>query len=721
MTPVSGAPIGGTALFFNGAERVSVSDSPSLNMTAGISIGAWVKAENWNANSVILSKGTGVAYQYLLQAASGYLMFNLNGGFPAPIELTTPLPSAGAWHHVAGTFDGSKIALYLDGTVVTQRVATGSIVSSTNQLNIGAILGPPNPYGFFTGAIGDVRIYNRALTSQEIQFLASPPLITNQPQHAFSLPGGSATFSVGARGQPPLYYQWRFNATNLVTETNFTLIISNVQPANVGIYSVVVSNAVGSVTSSNAFLTIITPGLDDDGNGLLNEQEIQFGTNPLNPDTEGDGLSDHDELIIHATNPLKLDTDGDGMPDDWEVQHGLNPRFNDAADDLDGDGLSNVAEYNWSVSHPNQLTDPRTKYSTGTTVSDFAIVTGTGTNQFFYDRNNRLIGAEFDRGLALAYVYDGNDNLVRQVSMRHDGNANGLPDVWEFLNGLTNNASAFTDTDGDGWTDYQERKAGTNPRDASSVPGTNAVQTAPVAAVLPATNSLGNYGLLTIRLWDAEGNASTPFLQYQISGSTNWQDATLAYLDGASYAPTARVAAPPGGTNHAVVWNALTDLGPGVNTNILLRARARDITLLGDWSTGTPFNIQTTANPDSDGDGMPDWWETQYFGSTAANPNDDPDGDGFKNWQEYIADTNPTNNDSHLSLSVSLLSGRVKLDWLAGSNSWKYLQRAIAVTQTNAAWLNIWTSPPPPSPDSGSYTDLFGTNAMQFYRIKVTR
>jgi len=199
------------------------------------------------------------------------------------------------------------------------------------------------------------------------------------------------------------------------------------------------------------------------------------------------------------------------------------------------------------------------------------------------------------------------------------------------------------------------------------------------------------------------------------------QDATLTTLDGAAYSTNSRVAAPPTGTNHTLVWNALTNLGAGVNTNVLLRARARDITLLGDWSAGTPFTVQTSANPDSDGDGLPDWWEIQYFGSTAANPNDDPDGDGFKNWQEYTADTNPTNAASHLALSVSLLSSGVKLDWLAGSNSWKYLQRAISLSETNAAWLNLWTSPPPPSPDSGSYTDSFGTNAMQFYRIKATR
>lgn len=121
----------------------------------------------------------------------------------------------------------------------------------------------------------------------------------------------------------------------------------------------------------------------------------------------------------------------------------------------------------------------------------------------------------------------------------------------------------------------------------------NLPNTPPAAAVLPSAGTLGGQAAVTVRLWDAEGNAATPFLQFQISGTTNWQNATLTGLNGGAYSIATRVAASPAGQNHTVVWNALADLGANTVTNVLLRARARDMTSLGDWSVGTPFQVNT--------------------------------------------------------------------------------------------------------------------------------
>jgi pectate lyase len=85
------------------------------------------------------------------------------------------------------------------------------------------------------------------------------PSIVNQPQSQTVLPGQSAAFTVSAGGSSPLSYQWYFNTNTVLTnETSDTLTLTNVQVANAGAYSVVVSNFVSSAVSSNAVLTVNT-------------------------------------------------------------------------------------------------------------------------------------------------------------------------------------------------------------------------------------------------------------------------------------------------------------------------------------------------------------------------------------------------------------------------------------------------------------------------------
>ena len=205
-------------------------------------------------------------------------------------------------------------------------------------------------------------------------------------------------------------------------------------------------------------------------------------------------------------------------------------------------------------------------------------------------------------------------------------------------------------------------------------PQQRAVETAPSAAVVPSSNPLGSNAVVTVRLWDNEGNASTPFLQYQILGSTNWQDSTLTTLDGSAYGLAARVTALPGGYSHTLRWNALADIGANVVTNILLRACAQDNALLGNWSQPTPFQLNNTI---------------------AVNP------------------TNPPVNFTRMTP----VSGGIQFNWQGGSNALLYLQRSPALAGTNMNWVNIWTGTPP-TLNFGSYTDFLGTNAIEFYRIK---
>jgi serine/threonine protein kinase len=76
--------------------------------------------------------------------------------------------------------------------------------------------------------------------------------------------------------------------------------------------------------------------LDDDNDRLINAKEIELGTDPLLPDTDKDGLTDGEEVLVWLTDPLNPDTDGDGLSDGDEVlKFGTNPRN----PDTDGDGI----------------------------------------------------------------------------------------------------------------------------------------------------------------------------------------------------------------------------------------------------------------------------------------------------------------------------------------------------------------------------------------------
>ena len=80
------------------------------------------------------------------------------------------------------------------------------------------------------------------------------PTLLSQPQSQSQITGLSASFSANLAGTPPFSYQWRFNDTDIPGATNSSFTVTNVQAGNLGFYSVFVTNAAGSVVSSNVLL-----------------------------------------------------------------------------------------------------------------------------------------------------------------------------------------------------------------------------------------------------------------------------------------------------------------------------------------------------------------------------------------------------------------------------------------------------------------------------------
>ena len=113
------------------------------------------------------------------------------GGYRDAVGTTQLAP--GVWTHVAATYDGNVLALYVNGIQAAQLVIAGSITTSTSPLRIGGntIWGE-----WFNGLIDEVRVYNRALTATEIQ--ADMNAADHERRHG---PADCARHADGVRGR----------------------------------------------------------------------------------------------------------------------------------------------------------------------------------------------------------------------------------------------------------------------------------------------------------------------------------------------------------------------------------------------------------------------------------------------------------------------------------------------------------------------------------------
>lgn len=122
-------------------------------------------------------------------------------------------------------------------------------------------------------------------------------------------------------------------------------------------------------------------GADYDNDGLVDRLEQQWGTNPYFPDTDNDGLSDGDEVLVHHSDPNRGDTDWDGLFDADEVAWGTDPNVADT----DGGGAWDGEEVTWGY-------DPLDDQDDGHVGPDFdqdglpdGLETTLGTDPYFPD------------------------------------------------------------------------------------------------------------------------------------------------------------------------------------------------------------------------------------------------------------------------------------------------------------------------------------------------
>lgn len=149
---------------------ISVAHSSSLTFTNQFTFAVW---------AYTLSRGNGVESPRMISKGSETIS-GIEIGFESTLKpfiashgqglLVSSRPlQLNRWTHLTGTYDGSRLLLYVNATIDTSLNASGNLPQNTIELNIGRNSTSSNDY--FHGTLDDIRIYNRALTPVEIQAL----------------------------------------------------------------------------------------------------------------------------------------------------------------------------------------------------------------------------------------------------------------------------------------------------------------------------------------------------------------------------------------------------------------------------------------------------------------------------------------------------------------------------------------------------------------------
>ena len=248
-----------------------------------------------------------------------------------------------------------------------------------------------------------------------------------------------------------------------------------------------------------------------------------------------------------------------------------------------------------------------------------------------------------------------------------DSDGDGLPDPWEQQYFSDLDQGATDDPDGDGDDNLAEYNAGTDPSDYYN-------GTLPALSIASGNNQSGDTetylaDALVVTVTDV-GDSSSPQDNAPVEFSITTGTAQLAEdSQGTSLGATLTVKSDAQGEATAYVL-----LGSVVGETIEISAKATS----GTQSTTVSFEATVTI-ADSDGDGLPDPWEQQYFSDLDQGATDDPDGDGTDNLGEYNANTDPSDYYNGVLPAISIASGNNQ-----SGDADTYLANALVVTVTDA-------------------------------------
>jgi len=170
----SGGKIGGALLFDGKGNWVHVANESNFDCVAEVTVAAWIKVNRFDKEwQAIVTKGDS-AWRIQRNQNQDNIEFACSGlkipsGSPYGGLYGQKSVNDGKWHHVAGVYDGEKMALYIDGKEDVSQPASGAIGTNDEPVYIGE--NAEMTGRFFNGLIDDVRVYNCALDQAEITAL----------------------------------------------------------------------------------------------------------------------------------------------------------------------------------------------------------------------------------------------------------------------------------------------------------------------------------------------------------------------------------------------------------------------------------------------------------------------------------------------------------------------------------------------------------------------
>ncbi len=279
--------------------------SDATGNTTDFSVAFWVKIFSQNDDKPFISNkdwNSPLNQGWVVATEPDGMAWNLRddgGSGRRDSPHVAPQLEDGNWHHLAVTFQRTNVGdIYVDGQLVNSSSIApdpgnpvGSLDTVGLQMNVN--LGQDGTGEYTDGPVGaavdmlmdDLGVWRRVLTADEVAEIYNkgllgktldqespgvlPTVIVNQPTNQTVVAGVAASFNVDANGFH-LTYQWSLNGTNLVAATNKTYAILATQAADAGTYGVVVKGDGGTVISSNAVLTVLSPAaVCDLTNGLV--------------------------------------------------------------------------------------------------------------------------------------------------------------------------------------------------------------------------------------------------------------------------------------------------------------------------------------------------------------------------------------------------------------------------------------------------------------------